>query len=91
MPTSLERFVFFNHAADGNAVRAAGSIAAAYGARVVEVLPKAILVDVDVHRVPEIAAMLTNWQFTPDRRQARERRLVPARRAQASRQALATA
>ena len=89
MPTPMERYVFFNHAADRESVRKASLIATGHGARVVELLPKAMLLDVDVHKVPEIAAALANWQFTPDRRQARDRRLMPARRAVATRQALA--
>jgi len=84
MPSPMERYVFFNNAADREAVRAAGARATAHGARVVELLPKAVLIDVDVHKVPDIAAALTNWQFTPDRRQVRERRLAPARRGLAS-------
>lgn len=81
MPRPMERYVFFNNAADREAVRVAGMMATAHGARVVELLPKAVLLDVDVQRVPDIAAALASWQFTPDRRQARERRLTPARRA----------
>ena len=89
MSTSVERYVFFNHAADREGVRRAGILAAALGARVVELLPRAILLDVDVGQVPELAATLTHWQFTPDRRQARERRLTPATRSMAASPALA--
>ena len=80
MPRPMERYVFFNNAADREAVRAASMMATAHGARVVELLPKAMLVDVDAYAVPDIAAVLTDWKFTPDRRQARERRLAPVRR-----------
>lgn len=85
MSTPMERYVFFNNAASQETLRAAGVVAARCGAKVVGVLPKAILVDVDVHRVPDIAAALKDWKFTPERRRERERRLVPARRAAAER------
>ncbi|MDR7268625.1 hypothetical protein J2X20_001254 [Pelomonas saccharophila] len=91
MSTSTERYVFFNNAADHEAVRKAGAVAAACGAKVVERLPKAILLEVDVLRVPDIAAALADWQFTPERRQTRERRLTPARRAAVLRPAVAAA
>jgi hypothetical protein len=82
MPTTMERYVFFNNAASHDALRAASAVATRCGARVVSVLAKAILIDVDPHRVPDIAAGLTDWQFTPERRKERERRLTPARRAE---------
>ena len=77
----MERYVFFNHAASPETLRAAGMVASRCGAKVVNVLPKAILIDVDLQRVPDIAAALADWQFTPERRKERERRLVPVRRA----------
>lgn len=91
MSTAMARYVFFNNAADHEAVRKAASVATARGAKVVELLPRAVLMEVDEHRVPDIAAVLTDWQFTPERRQALERRLTPARRAAAARPALAAA
>lgn len=91
MPAAMERYVFFNNAADGEAVRKAGAVATACGAKVIERLPRALLMEVEVHRVPDIAAALADWQFTPERRQARERRLTPARRAAASRQGMVAA
>ncbi len=91
MSTTTERYVFFNNAVDHEGVRKAGAVAVARGARVIEFLPRAVLVEVDVHRVPDIAAALANWRFTPERRQQRERRLTPARRAAASRSVLAAA
>ncbi len=80
MSTSMERYVFFNNGADREGVRRAAVVAAACGARVVEWLPKAILMDVDADSVPDIAALLTDWQFTPDRRQLRARSPMPALR-----------
>ncbi|MGM9484054.1 hypothetical protein ACS5PN_22860 [Roseateles sp. NT4] len=73
MSTSMARYVFFNNAADRESVRNAGTIATACGARVVELLPKAVLMDVDVDSLPDIAALLVGWQSTPDRRQLRGR------------------
>ncbi|HEY8880302.1 MAG TPA: hypothetical protein VIN03_22220 [Roseateles sp.] len=80
----MERYVFFNNAATLESLQAARSIAVRCGAKVVGTLPRAVLLDVDVHRVPDIAAALPNWQFTPERRRERERRQSAARRAMAA-------
>lgn len=81
MSITLERYVFFNNAASRDELQAGRVVAIGCGARVVGMLPRALMLEVEGRRVPDIAALLVDWRFTPDRRRMAERRLSPARRA----------
>ena len=80
----MGRYVFINEDATRDAVLRASRIAAAYGAKVVEVHSMAFLVDAGAETASVVADALAGWKFTTDRRRAQERRVNPARRVGAS-------